>query len=460
MKLENLEHPSNWQAAYTRDEAFKESDKHSPSSIWGLLLLLIMMSFGGFSTFVFLYQQVLQPYFKLGIILVIILVMVLLFFRVQAKASSAAIEFMTDFYHPPEETDLKKVITNRLWGKFKLPPPLNLFLTFDYIMIREGQIQKKNEWPAWSARHLGGPLLLIVFDGCALYLERGNRFSRVVGPGDIVPFLEWHETIKYVIDLRPKVIQNDIINNPISVWTKDGINIKLKVQIECRIGDPKNQEGPSNLVYPYDPVAVKKAVERYSIRWPNRSEGEPSEFIWTDAAWGQVTGIVPGYISSRMLDDLFIADRDGGQILSPDAVQEIFGNLNNATQGFGVFVTDFQILEIKLPKEIVAVQNEQWKAEKQSIATIHEGEAKAHWVRAHEKARADAQYDIILAIADGLGKNKGKQFTEPVLLSLSGILDENLREPLTRAYMAQTTLDTLEKLRDLLEPPKQKGDDK
>ena len=69
----------------------------------------------------------------------------------------------------------------------------------------------------------------------------------------------------------------------------------------------------NGVVYPYDPIAVKKAVERYSLRWPNRQDGEPSEFTWIDAAWGQVTGIVPGYIGSRMLDDLFIADRNRGK---------------------------------------------------------------------------------------------------------------------------------------------------
>ena len=445
MKLQNLDHPSDWQTAYTRDEAFKETGAHFPSFMLGFILSLVAVSFGGFSTFVYLYQRALQPYYKVGIILVVVLLIALLFGRVQSRASSAAAEFITNFYQPPEEIDLKKIITNRLWGKSSLPPPLNLFSTFDYIMIREGQIQKKDEWPAWSARHLGGPLLLIVFDGCALYLERGNRFSRVVGPGDKVPFLEWYETIKYVVDLRPKVRDGEF-----DAWTKDGINIKLKVQIECRIGDPKNQDGPPNLVYPYDPVAVQKAVERYAVRWPNRSEGEPSEFTWIDAAWGQVTGIVPGYIGSRMLDDLFIAVRDGGQILSPDAVREIFGNLNNATQGFGVFITDFQVLEIKLPKEITTVQNEQWKAEKQSIATIHEGEAKAHRVRAREKARADAQYDIILAIAEGLEKNHDGNLIEPLLLSLSGVLDESLNEPLTRAYLAKQTLETLEQLQMLL----------
>jgi regulator of protease activity HflC (stomatin/prohibitin superfamily) len=204
-------------------------------------------------------------------------------------------------------------------------------------------------------------------------------------------------------------------------------------------------------VYPYDPIAVKKAIERYAVRWPNRLEGDPLEFTWWDAAWGQVTGILPNYIGSRVLDDLFIADRNGGQLLSPLAISEIFERLNKATNPFGVFITDFQILKIDIPKDVEEHQKGQWMAERQGIATIIAGEARAFSIRAHEKARADAQYDLILAIAEGLERNKDGHFTEPVLLSLSNMLDESLREPLTRAYLARETLESLEQLQKALD---------
>jgi regulator of protease activity HflC (stomatin/prohibitin superfamily) len=116
-----------------------------------------------------------------------------------------------------------------------------------------------------------------------------------------------------------------------------------------------------------------------------------------------------------------------------------------------VFITDFQVLEIKLPKEVEEHQKEYWKAERQSIATRIEGEAKAFSIRTREKARAEAQYDIILAIAEGLEKHQDGKFTEPLLLSLSGVLDESLSEPLTRAYLAGETLDTLEQLQKILD---------
>lgn len=458
MKFPYPENSSNWQTAYTRDDAYRQSGVHARHS--NLTLFLGVLPIALFFTIQLspYLDPIIERYIKktaasdLAAILLALLLSALVGFVIMAIAQSRALQlaasFFSDFHRPPEGIEPAGLIRYRLNGKSKLPPPFNRLSQFKYIMAKEGEIVKSDQWPAWMARALGGPLLLIVFDGCALYLERGNRFSRVVGPGEKAPFLEWFETIKYVVDLRPKVYSGNF-----NAWTKDGIKIEISARIECRIGDPKKKDPEGKLVYPYDPDAVQKAIERYAVRWPSCPEGEPTEFTWIDAAWGQVTGIIPGYIGSRMLDDLFIAKRNSGQILSPSAIQETLGKLNSATNGFGVYITDFQISETKLPQEVEKHQREFWQAEKQSATTIIDGQSRAFRIRTREKARADAQYDIILAIAEGLKKNRNGEFTEPVLLSLSGVLDESLREPLTRAYLAKETLDTLEQLRRILDNP-------
>lgn len=457
----NFPYPKNsadWQTAYTRDDAYRDFGRHAVHYRYifflgiGLIASFLTIQFSPLvARLASRYLHESTALAQAMILLTFLLSVLVVFFGLQIvrwRALQFATSFFADFHCPPEGTEPVELIKYRLNGKIKLPPPFNMISQFKYIMAKEGGIVKSDQWPAWMARTLGGPLLLIVFDGCALYLERGHRFSRVVGPGDKVPFLEWFETIKYVVDLRPQVRDGEI-----DVWTKDGIKVKIKVRIECRIGDPKKKDPDGKLVYPYDPEAVKKAIERYALRWPTCPEGEPTEFDWIESAWGQVTGIVPGYISSRMLDDLFIAKRNGGQILSPNAIQEIHAKLNSATNGFGVFITDFQIFETGLPPEVEKHQREYWQAEKQSVTTVIDGQSKAFRIRAREKARADAQYDIILAIAEGLRQNKDGEFTEPVLLSLSGVLDESLREPLTRAYLAKETLDTLEQLQKILVNP-------
>ena len=456
MKFPHPQNPEDWQTAYTRDQAHRDSVKYEK----GFLLPLIFCFFTVFAytylrTAPFSFFESYSPLMRIAAA-VLLIILVFLFFVVllSTPAFRFASKFFTEFYRPPEGINPVKILIYRLSRKSKLPEPLNIISPFNYIIVRDGEIDKKDEGPAWSALNLGGPLMLIVFDGCALYLERGNCFSRVVGPGENIPFLEWYETIKYVVDLRPKVQDGSI-----EVWTKDGIKIKLKLQIECRIGDPSKNDPANGIVYPYDPDAVKKAVERHSLRWPERHKGEPSEFTWIDAAWGQVTGIVPGYIGKRVLDDLFMADRHRGQILSPDAIKEIFDNLNNATNGFGVFVTDFQILKVDIPEEVYKHQKEYWMAEKQGVATRKDGESKAYSIKAHEKNRADTQRDLILALAEGLGKNKDGHFSESLMLSFSGVLDESLDDPLTRAYLAKETLETLEQLQRMLNQLSQPSDE-
>jgi regulator of protease activity HflC (stomatin/prohibitin superfamily) len=154
-----------------------------------------------------------------------------------------------------------------------------------------------------------------------------------------------------------------------------------------------------------------------------------------------------------MLDDLFMADRGSGQILSTQALNEIFIKLNKATSGFGVYITDFQILKIEFPKEVLEHQKEHWKAKRQSIATIREGDTKASHIRSHEKERADALRNLILSISTKLDKNKDEQLIETLLLSLPGFLDEGLKDPVLRAYLANQKLDALDSLKKIANPP-------
>ncbi len=451
------EKPEDWQAAYTRDQAFRDTGKYARVALIAILISIFFIG-GYISTRILQFINIIAEKTFLWVVsfwvITAILIagsVVLLAVIVQAAAIRFAASFLYEFYHLPGNIDPTKLINYRLRGRIKLPPPLSLLSKFEFIIIRDGKIENGKNWAIWSAQKLGGPISLIVFDGNALYLERGDRFSRVVGPGDKIPFLEWYETIKYVVDLRPMVKEESF-----DVWTKDGIKIRLTARIVCRIGDPAKKEPESDLVYPFDPVAVKKAIERYALQWPNPEE-EPREFTWVDAAWGQVTGILPGYIGSRWLDDLLIAERQSGQILSPESMQELTEKLNESTNGFGVFITDFQIQQIKMPQRVSEQQKENWKAEWQGAVTITDGQAKAFSIRSREKARAEAQKDLILAIADGLEKNTSGNFAEPLLLSLSGVLDESLQNPMLRATLAGETLNTLEKLQKLVNKPQKTG---
>ena len=459
MTFRYTDDPLRWQTLYTRDDAYRDFGRYAKHYKYIFFASLFIVS--GYIAVRFSpilinlvsrllgtpSQSVSAAVNLMAMLLAFLLVFVALNL-VRMRALHFAISFFSEFHQPPPGVDPSAVIKYRLNGKFKLPPPFTPIFQFKYLMVRDGEMTKADEWPAWMARTLGGPLTLIVFDGCALYLEHGNRFSRVVGPGEKTPFLEWFETIKYVVDLRPKVREDRI-----AVWTKDGIRVDLRIRVGSRIGDPQKKDVNGKLIFPFDPLAVKKAIERHAVRWPTCPEGDPEEFSWTDAVWGQVTSVVPSYIGSRRLDDLFMANENGGQILSPESSVQIKFNLNEATKIFGVYIIDFQVTEVHIPVEIEQHQKDYWRAEKQGIATRLDGETKAYRIQQREGARAETQLELIRSIANGLKENRDGQFTEPVLLSLSGVIDKSLREPLTRAYLAKETLDTLEQLQNILDDP-------
>lgn len=72
--------------------------------------------------------------------------------------------------------------------------------------------------------------------------------------------------------------------------------------------------------------------------------------------------------------------------------------------------------------------------------------AKASDFSLQEAARASAQLDLLMAIADELEKIKDTQYTEPLILSLSGILVNELADPELHDSLIQGKLEKLKKM--------------
>ncbi|MBU2611732.1 MAG: hypothetical protein KJ606_12435, partial [Chloroflexi bacterium] len=138
------------------------------------------------------------------------------------------------------------------------------------------------------------------------------------------------------------------------------------------------------------------------------------------------------------------------QTLTAEAIAIMLADLNNRLPGFGVRVTDFQITGYELDPDIKRQRLLFWESKWRGYIAKTSGEAKADQIRVREKARAEAQRDLILAIAEGLDKMDPVHLPDSLLLSLSGILDQSLQDPLSRAFIAKDLLPTLERLQELL----------
>jgi regulator of protease activity HflC (stomatin/prohibitin superfamily) len=342
--------------------------------------------------------------------------------------------FVSDLFQTPLETEITERVWHRLWGWYG-------FSSFrKYMLIKDTKLKPVLHWSTW----LGGPTYLVIFDGFAVYLEQGNHFSRVVGAGLPMPYLDARETIKAVVDLRPQIREATV-----NAWTNDGIKVALRIRVEFQIVSTTSKDsGSSKLVYPYDPQAVRKAVEYTAVRL---RDGKLQEVDWREGTTGSITGLIARHISSHHLDELFMQNESEGQILSPQVMKAL---LERATKqlgdSVGVRVNSFQIIDISIPTEVRYQRLNVWAAQKDSLVSRIQGEAQAYRIRTNEEARARAQRDLIVAIAKSLGRVDPSHFPEPLLLSLSGILDQGLKDPLVQTYMTQGALDSLKQLKDLL----------
>lgn len=357
------------------------------------------------------------------------LILVLLVFHV---LFSRAQSFIFDLYRPApqERAEIKERIWHRLWGWY------SVFLSRKFVVINDTILSPANRWSAW----LGGPAYLVIFDGFAAYLERGNHFSRVVGPGFPIAFLGTQETIRVIVDLRPWSVAKGL-----EVWTRDGIRVKLAIRAEIQI-EPGTNQGSSDsaLVYPFNEQAVKKAVESTAVRV---QRGQLQEVDWREASMEKIGDFLSRHIASNRLNALLHGDGQLGQMLSAEVIGDLGKNLKiSLKEEAGVLLTSLQITSITIstddPHPDVSSE------EKATLLKRMQGGVDKQKNRILMKARAEAQKDLITSIARSVVNST--ESSETLLLSLSSIINQSLDDVFIRSYLANETLNTFEKLRSVL----------
>lgn len=363
--------------------------------------------------------------------------------------------FVSSVYQPAEDEKLTRLILRRLLGIPPFPPPLNTVFKYPFIVIREPKLEEKH-WARW----FGGPATLVIYDGVALYLERGNKFSRVVGPGAPMPFLERFERIKEVVDLRPQIKEDTI-----KPWTKDGIRIKMDIRVEIQINASQTAVlNSSKFRYPFDADAVKSAVEFTSVRL---EDGKLQESDWIDSAWGNITGEFAGFVAAHSLDELFLSPRveshvngnqknndpeeDMEQLLSREISEQVTNKVSASLEKNGIKVLNLQITHVEVPEQVRKLRIKYWETVRLKISAQRNSRAEAEHIRARELTHAESQRTMLMTILKRLENVDPKDLTEPLILSLSGILDQGLDDPIVRPLIAKESFAVLERMRKLLE---------
>ncbi len=344
-----------------------------------------------------------------------------------------AARFLEQFHNLSAGGELSKLVRLRVLGIPPLPPPLSTLIKFPEITLKDGKLDPPDHW----STSVGGPAKLKISAGHALYLERGGYFSRVVGQGSA--FLEWNERIITVVNVGPR---NEEIS--VTTWTKEGIKVIVNAKGEYFLGHARTED-EENVLIPYDPELICKAVEHTF-----RSGKEANE--WLKSATGQTQGILGAYISNHFLDDLFLKDNNNFTLLSNANVSELLTTINTKLQEYGVYLSNFQIIEVILPPKVKEQRLKVWKTNHENIKVVTEGGVKAHQIRDREKARAEMQRNLIYTLANGLERMDldKNNFSEPLLLSISALLDQSMNDPQVRSALAKEALETLEKTQEII----------
>ena len=438
MPFDTSENPKKWQELYLEKTAHFDSLRKVsaillPSLFMIIFPLLFLIFFAGR-----IIEYLSNTYIPIGITIgvAILLILIPLFFTgfgVMYLFKSAT-TFLEHFHNLSTNVKAKEIASLKIMGKPGFPPPLSNLFKFGEVTVKDGKLDPPDHWSSI----IGGPVRLKIQPGNALYIERGTKFSRIVGQGQA--FLHWDERIATAINVGPKYEKFKS-----TAWTKDGIKLEIEGIGEYFLGRER-QEGDENILIPYDPESIRKAAE---FTFKNGKDANE----WIQSAKGNTIGALNSLIANKYLDELFVESRHESPLLSTKNMQELLEKIKSKLMEYGVTLSSLQITSIKPPAHVNQERMRTWEVERKNLSTIATGEVKAHQIRMREKARAEMQRDLIIAIANSLENIDAENFPEPLLLTLSNYLDHSLESPQVRANIAKESLELLEKMQEILKFP-------
>lgn len=332
-----------------------------------------------------------------GVLVAYLILEAYLFFNVRSISSFTGL--------PPGE--VRKILTGLFLGT-----------NYPYIIIKDGEVTQTN--PEGLLPRLGGPGLAIIHPNSAVIFARGDKLTRIELKGMVTT--QRFEAPYKVIDLRPQS-NNRVVEG---VLTKDGMSLKIEVGIFYQIrrhGEP-SKENP----FPVNHKDVFKAAT-FVNNWK-----AATEFVGDYVLRDVVAGLT--------LEELYDFDPATGQPVPRDRIRsEVRRKLDSIARDWGVEVTWIDIGKIEMPQEARDLLMNKWLTkQKEELAQIEriirvtqsEGEAEA--LQTIERARANAQAQMIAAIRKSLDKALSPEETSRIvgLLRFIEAMERIAKDPSTK----------------------------
>ena len=293
----------------------------------------------------------------------------------------------------------------------------------------------------------------IVLTGCdhAVVLSTGLRFKGAKGPG--VVFTGMSETPKQVIDLRVQLRAF-----PVEAWTKDGIGIKVFTFTPFQIGTGK-EKPELGKGFPYRTSDVFKAIYAQLIEHADSSQtpGNLKVLKWYDLP--QVVGerTVREIISRYEFDELyapFESYEDSGMEPRTQIAGVLREELESVLPELGLQPIGSGISNLMPADEGVIEQRvEAWKTDWARKIMLQQAAGQSKRLHVVEKARAQAQIDLILTVGkrlellrvaeEGVRMDTFARYFIEVLEGLAG-------RPALQRFLPRETASTIQRARKII----------
>ena len=344
-----------------------------------------------------------------------------------------AAQFVQRLYKLESLAEARSLVHRLLFGLFKFGP---------WMKVEGGT-------PVDAEGHVlmgvGGPGHLVVYNDSAVLLEKGGRFTQVHGKG--FAKLEPFERLYDVIDLRPirRVYE-------VKSMSREGIPVACDAEITFQID---NEGHTSTEEIPY-PVSEDKVFQAIICKWIREAD-RPQDRRTMDWAGrviiSETEGSLRTILARHPLDRLIGLASSDTENPRESIRQELEAALRSAVPKLGARILSVELGDIRVQDEVTQQWVEAWKARWQQWATEREALGKAKQVEQVESAKTRAQIMTITTFTAAfrpLLGDKGNVTSKLVLMRLFMVLGRACRDPLSRVYLPQEAVTTLNLLRDML----------
>jgi hypothetical protein len=290
----------------------------------------------------------------------------------------------------------------------------------------------------------------IIVDDChyAVAVSSNTKFKGVKGPGVI--FTGYADQVMQTVDLRPQLRAF-----PVEAVTKDGIQVKTVVFAPCKI-DSRGRPARLDAHLPYSPAAGFKAIRAQEMRHegPGQTPDSKKRYRWEELSRLIATRILQDIISQYKFDDLYGPYQSGDDLPRKGIAQELVGRLRDELAEMGIELVGGGISDLQpVAPEVYEKRAENWKEEWEHRIALQKTESQAEFVEMVERARLEAQAELILDMGRRLEVSLAETELHPpaAIRQFMALLDELMRQqPTLQDVIPEKTAEALMEIRDII----------